>query len=69
MSPSLQPQFTEVLTLIRSAQQKVVATTNQELVKLYWNIGKYINDRLATSEWGQKTIEFLIVTALRSQLG
>jgi hypothetical protein len=69
MSPSLQPQFTEVLTLIQSAQQKVVATTNQELIKLYWNIGKYINDRLATSEWGQKTIELQITTALRSQFG
>ncbi len=61
MLPSLQPQFTEVLTLIQSAQQKVVATTNQELIKLYWNIGKYINDRLTTSEWGQKTIEQLSI--------
>jgi hypothetical protein len=69
MPNPLQPQFTEVLTLIQSAQQKVLATTNQELIKLYWHIGQYINDRLATSEWGQKTIEFLIVTALRSQLG
>jgi predicted nuclease of restriction endonuclease-like (RecB) superfamily len=59
MSNPLQPQFTEVLTLIQSAQQKVLATTNQELIKLYWHIGQYINDRLATSEWGQKTIEQL----------
>jgi predicted nuclease of restriction endonuclease-like (RecB) superfamily len=59
MSNPLQPQFTEVLALIQSAQQKVLATTNQELIKLYWHIGQYINDRLATSEWGQKTIEQL----------
>lgn len=32
MTDSLQPQFTEVLTLIQTAQQKVVATTNQELI-------------------------------------
>jgi predicted nuclease of restriction endonuclease-like (RecB) superfamily len=59
MADPLQPQFTEVLTLIQTAQQKVIATTNQELIKLYWSIGKYISDRITTSEWGQKTIEQL----------
>lgn len=59
MTDPLQPQFIEVLTLIQSAQQKVLATTNQELIKLYWSIGKYISSRLSTSEWGQKTIEQL----------
>jgi predicted nuclease of restriction endonuclease-like (RecB) superfamily len=55
----LQPQFTEVLTLIQTAQQKVFATANQELIKLYWSIGKYISDRFQNSEWGQKAIEQL----------
>jgi predicted nuclease of restriction endonuclease-like (RecB) superfamily len=59
MTDPMQPQFTEVLTLIRTAQQKVIATTNQELLQLYWRIGQYIDDRLSTSEWGQKTIEQL----------
>ena len=59
MTESLQPQFIEVLTLIKTAQQKVIATANQDLIKLYWSVGKYISDRLATSEWGQKTIEQL----------
>lgn len=56
MTKPLQPQFTEVLTLIQSAQQKVLVTTNQELIKLYWTIGKYISSRLSAAEWGQKTI-------------
>jgi predicted nuclease of restriction endonuclease-like (RecB) superfamily len=59
MTNPLQPQFTEVLTLIKVAQQKVIATANQELIQLYWSIGKYISDRLAASEWGQKTLEQL----------
>ncbi len=59
MIDPLQPQFTEVLTLIQSAQQKVLVTTNQELIKLYWSIGKYVSDRISASEWGQKTIEQL----------
>jgi predicted nuclease of restriction endonuclease-like (RecB) superfamily len=38
---------------------RVFATTNQALIELYWRIGKYISERLAASEWGQKTIEQL----------
>ncbi len=59
MTDNLQPQFTEILALIKNAQNYVIATTNQELIKLYWTIGKYISDRLNTTEWGQKTIEQL----------
>jgi predicted nuclease of restriction endonuclease-like (RecB) superfamily len=59
MSDSLQPEFAEVLTLIKTAQHKVIATANQELIKLYWSVGKYISDRLANSQWGQKAIEQL----------
>jgi predicted nuclease of restriction endonuclease-like (RecB) superfamily len=59
MTDLLQPQFAEVITLIQTARQKVIATTNQELIELYWRIGKYISERLAASEWGQKTIEQL----------
>lgn len=59
MTDPLQPQFTEVVTLIKTARQKVIATTNQELIELYWSIGKYISERLAASEWGQKTLEQL----------
>jgi len=39
MTESLQPQFAEVLTIIKTAQQKVLATANQELIKLYWSVG------------------------------
>jgi predicted nuclease of restriction endonuclease-like (RecB) superfamily len=59
MTDRLQPQFTEVLTLIKTAQSRVIATTNQELIQLYWAIGQYISARLKTAEWGQKTIEQL----------
>jgi predicted nuclease of restriction endonuclease-like (RecB) superfamily len=59
MTDRLQPQFTEVLTLIKTAQTRVIATTNQELIQLYWAIGQYISDRLTRNEWGQKTVEQL----------
>lgn len=69
MSDPLQPQFAEVLILIKTAQQKVIATANQELIKLYWSVGKYISDRLSTSEWGQKAIEQLAAFIQSQELG
>jgi predicted nuclease of restriction endonuclease-like (RecB) superfamily len=59
MTDKLQPQFTEILNLIKIAQDRVIATSNQELIKLYWSIGQYISERLRTTEWGQKAIEQL----------
>jgi predicted nuclease of restriction endonuclease-like (RecB) superfamily len=59
MTDKLQPQFAEILALIQNAQNYVIATSNQELIKLYWSVGKYISERLKTSDWGQKTIEQL----------
>jgi hypothetical protein len=45
MMDKLHPKFTEILTLIKTAQNRVIATTNQELIHLYWSIGKYISDQ------------------------
>ncbi len=59
MNDQLQPQFTEILDLIKNTQNYVIATSNQELIKLYWSIGKYIDDRLKATEWGKKTVQQL----------
>ncbi len=52
-------QFREILTLIKTAQNRVIANTNQELIQLYWTIGRYISEQLNTTAWGQKAIEQL----------
>jgi DUF1016 N-terminal domain len=59
MNDQLQPQFTEILDLIKNTQNYVIVTSNQELIKLYWSIGKYIDDRLKATEWGKKTVQQL----------
>jgi predicted nuclease of restriction endonuclease-like (RecB) superfamily len=69
MTDNLQPQFTEVLTLIKTAQNRVIATTNQELIQLYWAIGRYISDRLTRNEWGQKTVDQLADFIQTQELG
>lgn len=44
---------------IRTAQQRSVLAVNQELIKLYWRIGKDILERQEQLGWGSKVIEQL----------
>ena len=40
-----------IKTQIRSAKHKVILNANKEMLILYWNIGKLVNEH---SEWGNK---------------
>ena len=46
----------EVISGVRSAQQRALLSVNRELVLLYWNVGNVILER---AEWGNKFIENL----------
>src|ERR1700722_594459 len=49
----------DVKNRIRDAQIKAVNLANQELLRLYWSIGKTIADRQEQSGWGSNFIEKL----------
>ncbi len=51
--------FDEVFRLIEAARSRAFAAANTELVKLYWQIGEYISQRVASDGWGQGTVEAL----------
>src|SRR5262245_8412965 len=55
----VEPAFDEVLRLIETARSRAFAAANTELVKLYWQIGEYITERVASDGWGQGTVEAL----------
>lgn len=44
---------------IQTTQQKTVHSVNQELILLYWDIGKSILDKQNAEGWGSKVIENL----------
>lgn len=59
VNPMLEKSFEEVFILIQSTRAKVVRTVNQELIKLYWEVGKYITDKIEASEWGDSVVDGL----------
>jgi len=61
--PSLPPAYAEFLRSvkerIRTAQVRAAVAVNQELVQLYWGIGKEILARQNSEGWGTKVIDKL----------
>ena len=52
-------QFSEVVNLIKQVRYNALKTVNTDLINLYWDIGKYINEKIENSQWGQGVIEEL----------
>ncbi len=51
--------FKHIITLIQTAQQKVYAKINQDLVLLYWNVGNYVFKKISNGKWGDAVVEEL----------
>ncbi len=49
----------ELKQRIRSAQLKAAVTVNQELIRMYWYIGRQILEKSKTVNWGGKLLEQL----------
>ena len=55
----MQQQFTEVISLIKSARYNAFKAVNTELINLYWDIGSYISQRTKSEGWGKSTVQQL----------
>ena len=53
---SLNRQFAEVVLLIKKARLNALRSVNSELIKLYWDIGNFISDRVAEEKWGKGVV-------------
>lgn len=51
--------FAEVVSLIHTARQRAYQAANTELVALYWQVGRYISQKLAAAEWGEGVVNQL----------
>lgn len=55
----LSQHFEEIRSLIRTRQQKALQAVYREQLTVYWEVGAYVHHRLATKEWGDKTVDQL----------
>lgn len=56
---NLQKQFLAIVQLIQKARTTAYKAVNAESINLYWQVGEYISQRVASASWGDKTVEQL----------
>ena len=49
--------FTNVVGLIQKARENALRKVNEELILLYWNVGKYISEQLEIQKWGNSYVD------------
>lgn len=57
MSKVNESSFNELVLMIESARNRAWQAVNAELVTLYWNIGKWLSEKLSEATWGSKVVE------------
>jgi DUF1016 N-terminal domain len=61
MSNAIVSSYTELVAAIkqrvRATQYEALRAVNKELVTLYWDIGRMIQERQATEGWGKSVVE------------
>src|ERR1035437_3438624 len=62
MKGEIQPSqldFERIAHLIEEARNRAFYKVNEELVLLYFNVGKIVSERVSLGNWGDKTVEEL----------
>lgn len=49
--------ISEILSVITTHRENAYRKINEELVTMYWEIGKYLSEKVASEKWGAKAIE------------
>ncbi len=55
----LEKDFTEIINLINTTKIRTLKVVNTELINLYWEIGKYISNKIANESWGKGIVTSL----------
>ncbi|MDP4147726.1 MAG: PDDEXK nuclease domain-containing protein [Bacillota bacterium] len=51
--------FNNVINLIHRSRESALRKVNEELILLYWNVGKYISEQMENQKWGNSYIDEL----------
>jgi DUF1016 N-terminal domain len=63
----LEKQFAHLTTLIKEAKQRAFHAVNNELITLYWQVGEYVSQQVASKVWGKSVVQELSVFIQQSE--
>ena len=53
----MEKEINELVAIIQSRRDKAYRKINEELVGMYFEIGKYLSAKIKMEKWGSKTVE------------
>jgi predicted nuclease of restriction endonuclease-like (RecB) superfamily len=62
------PDFNLIISLIKSAKERIIRAVNTEIIDLYWQIGNEVSERVKNGGWGKSVVEEL-ANHIASNLG
>ena len=69
LKASQEQAFSEVAAMIAAAKQQAFQAVNKTLISLYWNVGKYLRQKLESAEWGDGVVDKLAKHLAKVQPG
>ena len=54
-------EFKEIINIIQNHRQSAYRKINEELVTMYFEIGKYLSEKVKSEDWGSKAIDKLVL--------
>jgi predicted nuclease of restriction endonuclease-like (RecB) superfamily len=55
----LMAQFAEVAGIVRTGRSKAYASVNAAVIETYWQVGRYISEKIEKAAWGQGVVQKL----------
>jgi hypothetical protein len=49
-------EFGEILSIIEKARENTYHAVNRELISMYWDIGKYVSEKVKINGWGKSVV-------------
>lgn len=54
---SVRDDFGDVLSIIEQAQENLYRAANREFISMYWNIGKFVSEKVRGAGWGKSIVK------------
>lgn len=52
-------QFIEIINIINKSRKNAFKAVNRELIDMYWEIGKFVSNKVNKNEWGKSVVKQL----------
>ena len=58
-TPTYSDDFNHIVSMIQEARVRAYARVNEELITLYYNVGKFVSEKVERAEWGEGVVDRL----------